>query len=243
MGKHGGRLVRPGTARMMTYGRPNAESLSRGGAQITKAGSAAAKHACFKYMIFAVCSVRDANEIGMDLLLAFSSHECVILVHSYSVLRLKHTISLNMSSKSNVSRAGNSLLFAFRSRRALRARRRVARFIGAARQSESSSLAPGSCREPIQRCGDVSMAVHSLMTANDETRPSSSTPNCDIEQVLELHGCRAAYERLEECLGEHDRDWSACQEPLRLLRDCYEARRQNTDEHSRSSRNAGTIQR
>lgn len=194
-------------------------------------------------MTFAVCSARDANEIGMDLLLAFSSHECVILVYSRSVLPLKHTISLNMPSKSNVSPEGNSLSFAFRSRRALRAWRRVARFVGAVRQSESSRLARGSCRGPIQRCGGVSMALHSIMSANDETHPSSSTSNCDIEQVLELHGCRAAYERLEECLGEHDRDWSACQEPLRLLRDCYEARHENTDERGRPPRNAGTIQR
>jgi hypothetical protein len=61
-------------------------------------------------------------------------------------------------------------------------------------------------------------------------RSPSSEPKCDIEHVLELHGCRKAYERLEECLGEHDRDWSACQEPLRLLRDCYEAHRLQTNE-------------
>lgn len=57
-------------------------------------------------------------------------------------------------------------------------------------------------------------------------RTNSESTSCDIEQVLELHGCREAYERLEACLGEHDRDWSACQEPLKLLRDCYENSRQ-----------------
>lgn len=33
----------------------------------------------------------------------------------------------------------------------------------------------------------------------------------DIEQAIDRSGCSAEYYRLEECLGEHDRDWRKCQ--------------------------------
>lgn len=44
-------------------------------------------------------------------------------------------------------------------------------------------------------------------------RPEGPTDADDdeVEKVIKQHGCQAAYYKLEECLGEHDRDWRACQ--------------------------------
>ncbi|CAM9581517.1 unnamed protein product, partial [Sphacelaria rigidula] len=36
----------------------------------------------------------------------------------------------------------------------------------------------------------------------------------DVEQAIELSGCSLDYYELEECLGEHDRDWRKCQKQV-----------------------------
>ncbi|CAN0235541.1 unnamed protein product, partial [Ascophyllum nodosum] len=35
-------------------------------------------------------------------------------------------------------------------------------------------------------------------------------------------GCSADYYKLEDCLGEHDRDWRRCQEQVKALKKCNE---------------------
>lgn len=37
----------------------------------------------------------------------------------------------------------------------------------------------------------------------------------DIEEAIVKSGCSSIYYRLEDCLGEHDRDWRRCQEQVR----------------------------
>lgn len=37
----------------------------------------------------------------------------------------------------------------------------------------------------------------------------------DIEEAIEGSGCSKDYYRLEDCLGEHDRDWRRCQRQVR----------------------------
>jgi hypothetical protein len=49
---------------------------------------------------------------------------------------------------------------------------------------------------------------------------------CDRENVedrslTDQQGCGALYEVLEQCLGEHERDWRRCQEELVAFRRCY----------------------
>ena len=39
---------------------------------------------------------------------------------------------------------------------------------------------------------------------------------------VDQQGCGALYERLEECLGETDRDFRACRGPLLAFRECYD---------------------
>lgn len=36
----------------------------------------------------------------------------------------------------------------------------------------------------------------------------------DIEEAIDRSGCSLDYYRLEECLGEHDRDWRRCQDQV-----------------------------
>ncbi|ETV97472.1 hypothetical protein H310_09399 [Aphanomyces invadans] len=42
----------------------------------------------------------------------------------------------------------------------------------------------------------------------------------DIEGMIERNKCAKEYYKLEECLGEYDRDWTKCQEVVRALRTC-----------------------
>lgn len=44
----------------------------------------------------------------------------------------------------------------------------------------------------------------------------------DIEEAIDRSGCSLDYYRLEECLGEHDRDWRKCQAQVKhsLLSQC-----------------------
>ena len=42
----------------------------------------------------------------------------------------------------------------------------------------------------------------------------------DIEDMIEKSGCSKVYYTLEECLGEHDRDWSKCQAEVKALAEC-----------------------
>ncbi|CAN0577398.1 unnamed protein product, partial [Ectocarpus sp. 12 AP-2014] len=37
----------------------------------------------------------------------------------------------------------------------------------------------------------------------------------DIEEAIDKSGCSSIYYLLEDCLGEHDRDWRRCQEQVR----------------------------
>jgi cytochrome c oxidase assembly factor 4 len=42
----------------------------------------------------------------------------------------------------------------------------------------------------------------------------------DIDDMIEKMGCAKEYYRLEDCLGEHDRDWTKCQGVVKELRQC-----------------------
>ena len=47
--------------------------------------------------------------------------------------------------------------------------------------------------------------------------------NLDIDPMVDQQGCGRLYAQLEECLGEHDRDWRRCQSELKAFRGCYDA--------------------
>lgn len=38
----------------------------------------------------------------------------------------------------------------------------------------------------------------------------------DIEEAIDRSGCSVDYYQLEDCLGEHDRDWRRCQAQARF---------------------------
>ncbi|KAA8490837.1 Cytochrome c oxidase assembly factor 4-like, mitochondrial [Porphyridium purpureum] len=46
--------------------------------------------------------------------------------------------------------------------------------------------------------------------------------NDEERDLVDQFGCGAIYFALEECMGENDRVWSACQAQVKALRECYE---------------------
>ena len=46
--------------------------------------------------------------------------------------------------------------------------------------------------------------------------------------MIQKSGCALPYFKLEECLGEHDRDWRKCQDQVIALRTCSQNRSHNT---------------
>ncbi|TMW64428.1 hypothetical protein Poli38472_013050 [Pythium oligandrum] len=42
----------------------------------------------------------------------------------------------------------------------------------------------------------------------------------DIDEMIEKMGCSKDYYKLEECLGEYDRDWTKCQVEVKALKAC-----------------------
>ena len=49
---------------------------------------------------------------------------------------------------------------------------------------------------------------------------SVSSGDVNIEDMIEKSGCSSTYYALEECLGENDRKWQACQAEVRALKKC-----------------------
>ena len=50
----------------------------------------------------------------------------------------------------------------------------------------------------------------------DQQREEASA----VETLIQRSGCSAEFYALETCLGEHDRNWSACQEHVRAWKQC-----------------------
>lgn len=44
----------------------------------------------------------------------------------------------------------------------------------------------------------------------------------DIEAIIEDTGCKEAYEKLEVCMGENERDWRKCQTEVHSFKKCWE---------------------
>jgi len=43
----------------------------------------------------------------------------------------------------------------------------------------------------------------------------------DIDPLVDQQGCGKLYAKLEDCLGENNRDWRLCQQEVKNLRECY----------------------
>ncbi|KAK9822417.1 hypothetical protein WJX74_003884 [Apatococcus lobatus] len=56
-------------------------------------------------------------------------------------------------------------------------------------------------------------------------QPGPRTAALEAEEVddplTDQQGCGRVYQRLEVCLGEHNRDWRACQKEVQDLQACY----------------------
>jgi hypothetical protein len=47
-----------------------------------------------------------------------------------------------------------------------------------------------------------------------------SAPEVDLAEMIEKSKCSELYYRLEECLGEYNREWRKCQVEVKALKDC-----------------------
>lgn len=52
---------------------------------------------------------------------------------------------------------------------------------------------------------------------------STNTNIVDIDDMIDKSGCSLVYYKLEECLGEHDRDWRKCQSEVKALQICNQS--------------------
>ncbi len=48
----------------------------------------------------------------------------------------------------------------------------------------------------------------------------SNPDSCDIGEMVDKSPCAKEYYALEECLGEHDRNWTKCQKEVHALKSC-----------------------
>ena len=60
-----------------------------------------------------------------------------------------------------------------------------------------------------------------LKGLDKEARESAEV---DLDEMIEKSNCSAIYHQLEECLGEHNREWRKCQKEVKALKDCNVAK-------------------
>ena len=63
----------------------------------------------------------------------------------------------------------------------------------------------------------------SASESTDRVSATRVTEEPDIDDMIEKSGCAETYFKLEECLGEHDRDWRQCQQEVKALQTCSQA--------------------
>ncbi|KAF5153602.1 hypothetical protein TpMuguga_02g02300 [Theileria parva strain Muguga] len=47
----------------------------------------------------------------------------------------------------------------------------------------------------------------------------------DVDERLELTGCKMEYDKLQNCIDKFDRDWRKCQIELKDLSKCLESKK------------------
>ena len=66
----------------------------------------------------------------------------------------------------------------------------------------------------------VLSAQQIMQTRPDNLHKGSKGSSLDISEMIDNSGCAMEYYKLEDCLGEHDRNWSKCQDVVKLLQQC-----------------------
>lgn len=51
---------------------------------------------------------------------------------------------------------------------------------------------------------------------------SAGIVDADIEALIDQQGCGKIYEKVEECLGENNRDWRKCQTEVDAWKRCFQ---------------------
>jgi hypothetical protein len=53
-----------------------------------------------------------------------------------------------------------------------------------------------------------------------QQREDRHTAEVDVQEMIDKSKCADLYYKLEECLGEYDREWRKCQNEVKLLKEC-----------------------
>jgi hypothetical protein len=54
--------------------------------------------------------------------------------------------------------------------------------------------------------------------------PHIRVKSLDVDEMIDNFACSRSYRNLEECLVQYDRNWSKCQEEVKLLQKCNSLR-------------------
>jgi hypothetical protein len=52
---------------------------------------------------------------------------------------------------------------------------------------------------------------------------STTAPDIDVDEVLEQRGCKTAFDAVQECMAETNRDWAKCQALVQEWKACFAA--------------------
>ncbi|EME28387.1 hypothetical protein Gasu2_63720 [Galdieria sulphuraria] len=64
--------------------------------------------------------------------------------------------------------------------------------------------------------------IEEVMTSKSSVSASESLEEeRDVEDMIDSSICAQVYRKLEDCLADNDRNWSACQEQVKALKECY----------------------
>jgi len=66
----------------------------------------------------------------------------------------------------------------------------------------------------------MSAPAHVPSTSAAHHDPSNKVSTVNLSEIIEAHPCASVVSALEECMGEHDRDWTKCQREVTALRKC-----------------------
>ncbi len=60
----------------------------------------------------------------------------------------------------------------------------------------------------------------SIISPNRRDSPTSEN---GLDDKINRSGCADAYDILEKCMGENDRDWRKCQDKVKAFRECMKS--------------------
>jgi hypothetical protein len=87
--------------------------------------------------------------------------------------------------------------------------------------TKTPTTAPASSTQPSQPSSSSAPDFGSLPgNLHKGSLSAFAGSQVDIGELIDKFKCSKEYYSLEDCLGEHDRDWKRCQAQVKILRQC-----------------------